>query len=126
MIAERIECGRRNGVHRIVANQFLDVNHVAVLWILRACAGPEYALAFRATLRQRIPARAAEQLFILCVGELRVGDCHLALDALQQSLLAGVAGGLHLRGYGVVDCGVDAADEEAGDAGDTADFLSTG
>src|SRR5580704_19274289 len=54
VIAESIEGCRRNGVHSVGPDQFLDVHHVAVVRILGAGAGPENALCLR-TLRRQFP-----------------------------------------------------------------------
>ncbi len=57
VIAEGVERGGRNGVHRVRPDQFFDVQHVAIGWILGAGAGPEHALRLRALGGQSLPAR---------------------------------------------------------------------
>src|SRR5207302_236995 len=102
------------------ADELLDVVRVRIARILRRGARPEAALRARARLAQPVPARAAEQLLPPLVRHLRVGDRGLAVQPLQGALLRGVAGGVDLLGQLLVDLGVDAADEEARDAGDLA------
>ena len=60
VIAECVERRRRDGVDGVRADQFFDVEHVAVLRILGAGAGPQQALRLRALGRERLPARAAK------------------------------------------------------------------
>ena len=57
VIAESVEGGRRNGVHGVGADQFFDIEHVAILRIFGAGAGPQQALRLRALCRERLPAR---------------------------------------------------------------------
>ncbi len=40
MIAEAFECFEWHGIHRVRADQFLDIEHITVGWILCACASP--------------------------------------------------------------------------------------
>src|SRR6266404_9577728 len=40
VVAKCIKCSRRDGVHSICADQFFDVNHIAILGIFSASAGP--------------------------------------------------------------------------------------
>ena len=47
VITKCIDCRRRHGVHCVRANKFLDVHDVAVRWIFRARARPQYALCLR-------------------------------------------------------------------------------
>ena len=60
VIAEGVKGGRRNGVNRVGADQFFDVEHVAILRVLGAGAGPQQPLRLRALCRKRLPARSAE------------------------------------------------------------------
>ncbi len=50
------------------------------------------------------------------VGELRVGDRHLAAQSIQSFVTE--------RVEPLVDCGIDTADEEAGDAADLGDVAA--
>src|SRR5258708_7620750 len=124
VVAEGIKSSRGNGVDGILANQFFDVKHIAILWILGAGAGPELALRLRALGCECLPPRAAEKFLILLVGEAGVGDSHLASNALQQSSLARVRASLEPLIYLAVNERVDAADEKAGHTRDVADVLA--
>src|SRR5690348_10144507 len=44
MIAQFLEGFKRHGINRVRADQFLSVEHIAVGWILRAGAGPQWSL----------------------------------------------------------------------------------
>ena len=57
VIAEGIEGGRRNRVDGVGADQLFDVEHVAIVGILGAGAGPQQALRLRALGRESLPAR---------------------------------------------------------------------
>ena len=94
-----------NGPIRLV-----DVHRVGVGLVLRRRARPQRALHLGAAGGQRLPALPAERLREQPVGELALGDGRLA--AQRQRL--GAADLLEAP----VDLGVDAGDEEAGDAGD--------
>ena len=74
VILERGDRLRRHRVHRVGADQLLDVDHVAVVRVLRRRRGPEAALRARALRGQPLPALAAEPLLVEPVRELRVGD----------------------------------------------------
>src|SRR5229473_2568296 len=52
VIAEGIKRRGRNGVHGVRADEFFDVDYVAILRILSASAGPQQALRLRALGRQ--------------------------------------------------------------------------
>ena len=81
VVAERGQRLGRNGVDGVRPDQLLDVEHVAVARVLGARAGPEHALRLGALRRQGLPPRAGEDLLVALVGELRVGDRHLAQQA---------------------------------------------
>ena len=86
--------------------------------VLGAGAGPQQALGLRAPRRQRLPARPGEDLLVALVGQLGVGDGHLARQRAQQRLLPGVRSSTRQPlGDHAVEGGVDPADEEAGHAG---------
>jgi hypothetical protein len=76
---ERRHRRRRHRVDGVEANQLLDVQYVTVIGVLRAGARPEEPLRLRAALGQRTPPRAAEQLLVALVGQLRIGNRHFAL-----------------------------------------------
>src|SRR5262249_14684749 len=61
----------RHRVDRLGADQVLDVEHVAVVRVLRRGRGPEAALRRGALRAQRLPALAGEELLVALVGELR-------------------------------------------------------
>jgi len=77
-------------------DQFFDVHHIAILWILGAGAGPEEALGLCTLGRKGLPTRPAEKFLILLVSEPGVGDGHPAAEAFEQSFLSGVSGGVEL------------------------------
>ena len=79
MVAER------HGVDRIGADQFLDVDDVAVFGILGAGAGPEHALCLRAFGCESFPARSAENALITLIGELAVRDRDFAEQTLESN-----------------------------------------
>src|SRR5277367_1571964 len=122
VIAESVKGGGRNGIDGVRADQFFDVDHVAIFGILGAGAGPEEALSLRTLVREGFPARAGEEFLILFVGEFGVGNGDLAVDAGDQRALGGIGVVVvhHLLELAVNE-GIDAADEEAGDAGDVAE-----
>src|SRR4029077_8380704 len=60
------------------------------------------------------------------VSEPGVGDGYFAANAFEQSILPGVLRALEFLVDLAVHQRVDAADEEAGDAGDVADVLAFG
>jgi len=113
VIAERINRRRRNRVHRVRADQLFDIHDVPIFWILGAGAGPKQPLRLSALGRQGFPARAAEQLLILLVGELGVGDSHLAAEAFEQLLLTGVRRGLEFFVDLAINKSVYAADKKS-------------
>ena len=122
VIAERVHRRRRDGIDRVAADQFLDVEHVAVGLVLHAGAGPEQPLRVGACGFQRFPALGLDQVLVGDVGHLRVRDRHLAADGTERVGL--LVAGRHALVDRLVDLRVDAADEEAGDAGDAADVLA--
>src|SRR6266481_1641448 len=125
VIAEGVEGCGGNGVHRVRADEFLDVEDVAVLGILGAGAGPEEALSLRALRGESFPAGAAKEFLILLVGKLGVGDGYGAVEAFEKNF--GVTGSSFQQGVNLgVNEGVNAADEEAGDTGDVVDRLALG
>src|SRR5438093_13448308 len=78
VIAEGIKCRGRNGVHGIGTNELFHVNHVAVLRVLGAGAGPQKPLRLRALGGQGFPTRAAEEFLIFLVSEPSVGNRHFS------------------------------------------------
>ena len=127
VIAEGVERRRRHGIDRVGADQLLDIEHVAIVLVLGAGRGPQQPLRLGALGRELVPARAGKQLLVFLIGELGVGDRDLALQR-GQPLLFG-AGRWRLRDLFVellVDRAVDAADEEAGDAGDMGGIAALG
>ena len=102
-----LQSRERHRVHRVAADQRLDVEHVAVRLVLGAGRGPERPLPRGALCRQRLPARRVDALQVDLISLFRVGDGDLSLQVLD-------ALGLEQ----LVDGRVDAADEETGDAVD--------
>ena len=78
MVAKSIESGGRDRIDRLRADQLFHVNHVAVGGILAAGAGPQHPLRLRAMRSQGLPCRAAENFFVEPIGELGIGNRHLA------------------------------------------------
>src|SRR6266850_982501 len=126
MLTERINRRRRDRVHGVLPNELFDVNHVAIVRILGARAGPEQALCLRAFGRKGFPARAAEKFLILLVSEPGVCDGHLASNALEQRLVARICNRLELLLDPAVYESIDAANEKTRHAGDVADVLALG
>ena len=112
MIAKSLQRRRRNRVHGSRADEFLDINHVAIIGILRAGTGPQEALGLCAPVRQCLPPLAAEEFAIPLVGQLRIGDCHFARQATKERLFFGIRHGLQAGRDEPVYCRVDAADKE--------------
>ena len=124
MIAERINRRRRNRVHCVRADQLFDIHNVTIFGILGAGACPKQPLSLSAFGRKGLPARAAEQLLILFVGELGVGNSHLAVEAFEQLLLTGVRRGLEFFVDLAIHKSVYAADKKTRHAGNVADVLA--
>src|SRR3954462_2998994 len=80
VVLEGLDRLLRHGVHRLRADQLLDVDDVAVVGVLRRRGRPEAALFPRALRLESLPARAGVELLVALVGELRVGDRELALQ----------------------------------------------
>ena len=122
VVAEGVHGRGRHGVHRVRADQLLHVHHVAVGLVLHAGAGPEQAL--RQGAPERLPAGAGDQLLV--AGRRRAWRWRSprgrAAAAAPPRLVGAGARGEPLVDL-LVDHGVDAADEEAGDAGDPRDVL---
>ena len=117
VVAECVHGRRRHRIHGVAADQRLDIHRVLVGRIFGAGGSPEQALRLRARRGQTLPARAGEQLLVANVGELRVGDRHLAAEPIRQPLVVELVQPL-------VDGRVDAADEKAGDAADLGDVAA--
>ena len=126
VVAEGIERRRRHGVDGVGADQLLDIEHVAVVLVLGAGRGPQQPLRLGALGRELVPAWPGEQPLVILVGELGVGDRDLALQRGEPFLLGGIVGLRDLLVELLVDRGVDAADEEAGDARDMGGIAALG
>ena len=118
VVAERIHRRGRDGVDGVAADERLDIHRVLVGRILGAGGSPKQALRLRARCRQRLPARAGEQRLVAGIGELGVGDRHLAAQRDPPTGLSPSSSSRLSIG------GVDAADEEAGDAADLGDVAA--
>jgi len=113
VVAERVERLRRHGVDGIGTDQAFDVQHIGIGRILGPRGRPQQALRRGAGVGQGLPAGRVDHLQILLIGELGVGDGHLAAKP-GQSLL-----GVPRRQLPIdllVDHPIDAADEETGHA----------
>ena len=126
VIAKRIQGRGRNRGDRVGSDQFLDVQAVPIRWILDGGAGPRQPLGLRTEGGERLPARAAEQLAILLIHDLGVGNRHFADQRAQRDLIADLARCPESRVQDPVDRGVDAVDEEAGNAGHPPDLAADG
>ncbi len=118
VIPEGVKCGRRDRIDRVGADQLFHVEGVAVGRILRARARPEQPLRLRASGSQRFPARRRDDRLVPLVGELRIRNRNLTLQAAQPLTPGGARDRRRLSLDLLVDGGVDTAHEEAGDAGD--------
>src|SRR5207245_10684830 len=92
--------------------------------VLGARACPRLPLSLCAFGRKGLPARAAEQLLILFVGELGGGNSHLAAEAFEQLLLSGVRRCLEFFVDLAIHESVYAADKKSRHAGNVADVLA--
>ncbi len=110
-----LQGGRRQGVDRVRADELLHVEHVRVVGVLGAGAGPQRALHARALGGQRFPARPAKDLMEASVGDLGVSDGDLSLELGLPDL---VQRSIHRR--------VHAADEKRGHRGDAAEVTPGG
>ena len=113
------KCGQRrgrDGVDGVRSDQLLDVEDIAVSGILGARAGPEHALCLGALRAKRVPPRAGEDVLVALIGQLRIGNRHLAEQSLDPALLFSF-GGLQFLLEQCVDRGIDSADEETSHAG---------
>ena len=124
VVAEGVDGLRRHGVDRVAPDQGLDVEHVGVGGVLRPRRRPQQPLRGGAGGEHRLPPRRRDHLEVSLVGDLGVGDRDLAPQRGERvgRRVAGLDPGVD----GVVDLGVDAADEEAGDAGDQRDVAAAG
>src|SRR5207302_2347036 len=50
VIAEAVEGGRRNSVNRVWSDEFFDVKHIAISWILGAGGSPQQPLCLCTSL----------------------------------------------------------------------------
>ncbi|MFK4398648.1 hypothetical protein ABIF31_005205 [Bradyrhizobium elkanii] len=118
VVAEGIERCRRHGVDGVGADQLLDIEHVAIVLVLGTGRSPQQPLRLGALGRQLVPAAACEQVLVVLIGELCIGDRDLALQGGEPLLFVRIVGLRDLLVELLVDGGIDAADEEARDARD--------
>ena len=83
MIAKGLERRRWDGIDGVRADQFLDIEHIAIIRILRAGACPQHALGLRSLGNERFPARRREDALIGFVGQLAVRDRDFSQNRLQ-------------------------------------------
>ena len=83
MIAECVQGRRWHGIYGVWPYQFLHIEHITIIGILGAGAGPKHALCLCSLGSERLPTRAAENLLVALISQLAVGDRHLAQNALQ-------------------------------------------
>src|SRR5690606_27990257 len=115
----------RERVDGLGADQVVDIKDAAIVWVLRAGAGPEAALGMRAGLFEALPACPGSDIEVLLVSQLRVGDAELAAQGQDLCLALGAGSSLSQRSQPIVGHRVDAADEEACYGGDTVDGQAT-
>ena len=118
MLLERHHGLLWHGVHRLGADQLLDVHHVAVAGILGSGAGPEAALHGSAGRSEVGEFGPVEDPHESLVSHLGVGDGGLSHQFLQAPAFRRVRGRGDLLLEQLVHRGVDPADEEAGHRGD--------
>ena len=116
VVEECLHRCHRHRVHGVRADQCVDVENIAIGRVLGAGAGPQWTLNHRSGRGQLAEVVAAEQRFEPLVGELGVGNGHLALE---RQRIVGAVGIEQLVGGGI-----DPADEERGDRGDPVDRQS--
>ena len=117
VLAECIHRRRRDGVHGVAADQRLDIHRVLVGRAFGAGGRPQQTLSLRARRGQTLPARSGEERLVANVGEFSVGDCCLAAQSVRHLFVAELVQPL-------VDRNIDAADEDAGDAGNLGDVAA--
>src|SRR5262245_66529577 len=114
MVTEGGEGRGRKRIDGVRADQALDVEHVAVVRVLRAGARPERALnagALRFQLREAFARKDFLEPLIL---QLRVRNRGLAEEGGESGLFVLVIRPADAGFELAVDCRVDAADEDAG------------
>src|SRR5215472_4672577 len=124
VVAESVYCCRRHGVHRVRADEFVHIKHIGIARVLGAGAGPQQALRLSAAASEIFPTGAREQLFVFLISLFGIGDGYLSQQSLQKLGLLLAAGVLEPRGNDGIDQRIDAADKEAGHAGDPAEVVS--
>ena len=117
MVAVSIERGRRDRIHCVRPNHLLHLKNVGIRWVLRAGAGPQYALRLSALGTQLVPLRAGKDVQISLIGQLAIRDRNFAQQTLDLLFFSSL-GCFRTRAEFCIDQVVDAADEEAGDACD--------
>ena len=126
MVAERIHGRDRHGVDGVGPDQLVDIEHVAIGFVLGAGRSPQQPLRFCAFRGQRLPARAVEQPLVALIGELGIGDGDLALERIEARFLVRIVGLRDLFVEQLVDRGIDAADKETRHAGDLRNVATLG
>ena len=117
MVAEILQRRLRQGVDGVGADQLLYVENVAVGRVLGAGAGPQESLRSGPTGGEALPAVLGSELAVVGVGQLGVGDGHLAKEASQGHPIAGATALGEARLNPVFHHGVDATHEKTGNTG---------
>ncbi len=78
MVSKSVNRGWGHRVDSVGTDEFFGIQHVAILGILRACAGPKGTLNTRTLLFQIEKRATAEDFFELLVNDPGVGDGGLA------------------------------------------------
>src|SRR5271170_4135181 len=124
VVAERREGRRRESVDGIRADEFFDIDDIAVVWILRACARPEQSLALCAGGHQPLPAEGLAEFAKSLIDELCIGDGTATHEPINPRGL-GRGRRFQFAGKQAVNSVVDSADKETGDTGYSTDVLAS-
>ena len=126
MIAECLQRCGRHGIDGVGTDQLLDIEHVAIVFVLGAGRGPQQPLRLGTFGGQLLPTRPRKQTLVLLVGELGVGNRDLAFQGSQAFLLGRVVGFRNSVVELLVGHRIDAADEEACNACDVRRIAALG
>src|SRR5918997_2956676 len=86
VVHDRLDRALGHGVHGLGTYQVLRIHHIRIIGVLGGGRGPEEALPVGASLFERSPSGAAEDLLVSLVGQLGVGYGELALEVVGPQL----------------------------------------
>jgi hypothetical protein len=115
VVVEGLPGGLGQGVHGVLADELVHVQHVGVGGVLGAGARPQDALHLGARGGDELPVAAAKVAAKALVDDLGVGHRGRALERFEPPPLRHVGGGLDPLVQQPVDQRVDARHEEARD-----------